>query len=108
MTCIIGLLGVVGCSEPSQLSEGSPISDPVLTRASDTPTPTLIREDYLTPSVEIYTIEPTEQLILPTVTQDGGIQPTIPEVKEGLVATDPKSVQLASGSPQLIEFFAFW
>jgi hypothetical protein len=31
-----------------------------------------------------------------------------PTVREGLQATDPGSVVLASGRPQLIEFFAFW
>ena len=30
------------------------------------------------------------------------------EVKTGLEATDPEKVQLASGKPQLVEFFAFW
>ena len=31
-----------------------------------------------------------------------------PPVREGLEATDPASVQLASGKVQLVEFFAFW
>ena len=31
-----------------------------------------------------------------------------PEPKTGLEATDPTTVVLASGSPQLVEFFAFW
>ncbi|HWQ84310.1 MAG TPA: hypothetical protein VN363_07075 [Anaerolineales bacterium] len=30
------------------------------------------------------------------------------EVKAGLEATDPTTVQLASGEVQLVEFFAFW
>jgi hypothetical protein len=29
-------------------------------------------------------------------------------VREGLAATDPGTVQLASGEVQLVEFFAFW
>jgi hypothetical protein len=34
-----------------------------------------------------------------------------PEVKlprEGLEATDPSTVVLASGQPQIVEFFAYW
>ena len=30
------------------------------------------------------------------------------EVRQGLAATDPATVDLASGSPTLVEFFAFW
>lgn len=30
------------------------------------------------------------------------------KVKKALEATDPSSVQLASGDVQLVEFFAFW
>lgn len=29
-------------------------------------------------------------------------------VKTDFVSTDPKSVNLAAGKPQLVEFFAFW
>ena len=31
-----------------------------------------------------------------------------PPLKAGLEATDPSTVMLASGSPQLVEFFAYW
>ena len=30
------------------------------------------------------------------------------QVKTAMEATDPSTVQLASGTPQLVEFFAFW
>ena len=33
---------------------------------------------------------------------------TAPAVKHELVATDPSTVELASGQPTLLEFFAFW
>lgn len=31
-----------------------------------------------------------------------------PDPKSGLEASDPATVMLASGSPQLVEFFAYW
>lgn len=34
--------------------------------------------------------------------------PTKKPVKTELEATDPATVQLAAGKPQLVEFFAFW
>lgn len=34
--------------------------------------------------------------------------PTAVVISEQLEATDPATVQLAAGKPQLIEFFAFW
>jgi len=34
--------------------------------------------------------------------------PELVPVKTALEASDPSSVQLASGEPQLVEFFAFW
>lgn len=34
--------------------------------------------------------------------------PQRPEVKTSLEATDPGSVNLRSGKPTLVEFFAFW
>lgn len=46
--------------------------------------------------------------------QDNGDQQVPPEpsatptVRPGLEATDPESVDLASGKPTLLEFFAFW
>jgi hypothetical protein len=46
--------------------------------------------------------------------QDSGDEASPPEpsatptVRPGLEATDPESVNLASGKPTLLEFFAFW
>ena len=45
------------------------------------------------------TLAPT--LALPTET-------AVHEVKTDFVATDPGTVQLAAGKPQLVEFFAVW
>lgn len=45
-------------------------------------------------------------------TESAAVEPTEqvqkPELKTGLVATDPESVNLSSGKPTLVEFFAFW
>lgn len=36
------------------------------------------------------------------------VSEVVPTPKAGLVATDPTTVNLASGEPKLVEFFAFW
>ena len=43
------------------------------------------------------TVAPVEQEPAPPV-----------EVREALAATDPATVNLANGTPTLVEFFAFW
>lgn len=46
--------------------------------------------------------------------EDSGDQPSPPEpsatptARPGLEATDPETVNLTSGKPTLLEFFAFW
>jgi hypothetical protein len=37
-----------------------------------------------------------------------GISAPTPTVRKELHATDPSTVSLVSGQPQLVEFFAFW
>jgi hypothetical protein len=48
--------------------------------------------------------DPTES-VLNTPSSD---RVPLPTVRSDIEATDPKLVELASGKPQLIEFFAFW
>lgn len=62
-----------------------------------TPTPLSPGE---TPEITPTTIATT--VVSPTVTS------TSEQVSTALKATDPRSVQLASGKVQLVEFFAFW
>jgi thiol-disulfide isomerase/thioredoxin len=63
---------------------------------TETPTPTIT--PFLTPTpTNTYTPTPTRTPL-----------PVPPWVSVSLHATDPHSVQLAAGKPQLIEFFAFW
>ena len=44
----------------------------------------------------------------PAATQEEVSAPTLVPVKSALEATDPATVELASGGPLLVEFFAFW
>ena len=41
-------------------------------------------------------------------TQVEQTQPAAPTIRTELAATDPATVNLASGQPTLVEFFAFW
>jgi hypothetical protein len=53
--------------------------------------------------------DPTNQVILPNINvapYPGSTE--LPTVKTELKASDPTTVSLASGKPQLVEFFAFW
>jgi hypothetical protein len=66
-----------------------------------------------TPSQLQPTLDPSpdapNQVILPNVNVAPYPEPTgAPEVKTELEASDPATVTLASGKPQLVEFFAFW
>jgi thiol-disulfide isomerase/thioredoxin len=90
---------------PTTLStSGSPntiptiLSSPTATFFVPTETPTPTRTPFLTPTPTV-TSTPT-----PTRTP----LPVPPWVSVQLHATNPHTVQLAAGKPQLIEFFAFW
>lgn len=50
---------------------------------------------------------PAPALESPTAAPAAPSEPTA-NIKAGLVATDPTTVTLAAGKPQLVEFFAFW
>jgi hypothetical protein len=64
-------------------------------------------EGFAGKSTPVEDQEPAVQLSTSTATGSGTdlVQPT---PRAGLKATDPGSVNLASGSVQLIEAFAFW
>jgi hypothetical protein len=49
-----------------------------------------------------------ETTAAPGATQAEPSAPTLVAVKSALEATDPATVELASGGPLLVEFFAFW
>jgi hypothetical protein len=50
--------------------------------------------------------KPTIDSAPPPVTEPS--PDVVPTPREGLEATDPSTVVLASGKPTLVEFFAFW
>jgi hypothetical protein len=52
--------------------------------------------------------DPTLQAEVPTAAPTATEVDSPREPREGLEATDPATVVLASGEPQIIEFFAFW
>lgn len=92
---ILAALVLVGCSP----GVASPLpSDQVEPSPADTATPAP-------------TVLPTEAAPDPIATPLGSTsappEPT-PTARRGLQATDPGSVVLAAGRPQLVEFFAFW
>jgi hypothetical protein len=54
-------------------------------------------------------IPDTNQVIMPNIEVAPETEPNeSPIIKNELEATDPSMVVLASGQPQLVEFFAFW
>jgi len=75
-----------------------PTSSPTATLFFPTPTGTPTRTPFLTPT-------PT-RTDTPTATRTP--LPAPPWINVKLTATDPSTVRLALGKPQLVEFFAFW
>ncbi len=92
---VLAALVLIGCS-PGLASP--PPSTQVQQPPPDTATPLPL-------------VPPTEAAPSPIVTpSEASLAPPepTPTVRKGLHATDPGSVVLASGKPQLVEFFAFW
>ena len=78
---------------------GEQVAQPTEAPAAE-PTPTAVEEPTSTPVVEPTPTEepePTEVALGPP-----------PAFTEDLHATDPQTVALGAGRPQLLEFFAFW
>jgi hypothetical protein len=95
VTFTAGLVLLSACAGPipSMPSNGGPgVGEPQAASPTSTPTLTPVPED---------------------VQDDGEPQAppapsATPTVRPGLEATDPESVDLASGKPTLLQFFAFW
>ena len=75
------------------------------------PTDTPVFADASEPTLEAVVEAPMDAPLVETTSEEAaspteGSSP--PEIKTGLVATDPGSVTLNSGRNTLVEFFAFW
>lgn len=111
---IAGLASLASCSNPPAtqmpaLETGAVLSTSLIqvTPAQDEKTPQVesaVVQGSLSPTTSA-TEKPTASA-LPTQENPAPTESLV--VKTELEATDPGSVQLASGKPQLVEFFAFW
>ena len=123
---VIGILAA-GCSAP-QSSENEQIletvesviepteSDQIQGEATDTSGGELQQEPTSLPTAEVGELGEANSPT-PTVADPSGgdaspppvtEEQTPPPLKTALEATDPSTVALGAGKPQLIEFFAFW
>lgn len=78
---------------PTEVVEEAPASSGIEVEAPTEAEPTTAPAAVVAEATESPTEEP-----LPVATSRG----------DSLIATDPATVNLASGEPQLVEFFAFW
>jgi hypothetical protein len=81
---------------------------PVLAACSPGAPATQTIQELSPPAAPSSTPAQEQQEAMPTATVAQVSIPTPVVVKSALEATDPATVQLASGEPQLVEFFAFW
>lgn len=76
-----------------------------------TPEPSMVSADQAS---KVRAEAPTAALASPTEEPEAPAEPAtqasteVPQVRQELSASDPGSVNLASGKPILVEFFAFW
>ena len=85
------------CAGPPTQTAAPPTDAPAVAAATDTAAPAVVPATEVT----MATVEPTAvvEAAAPTQTK-------VPRLH--LEATDPATVSLAAGQPQLVEFFAFW
>jgi hypothetical protein len=131
---IVGMLSVAACSSQQsqaatqmpgggtgQISEQITQVTPSVVPTKLIPTPEVV-EETIPATLELAEVGELESEGYPepgyapppqTAVSDGNPYPSPevavpPPVKTGLEATNPSTVNLATGKPQLIEFFAFW
>ena len=93
----LGLLVVLVLSACTP-SVSAPLPTPTLAPQPTAPVPATESVAVATAAVVIETEPPAEEVVVALPTSRGN----------ELEATDPSTVNIASGGPQLIEFFAFW
>ncbi len=99
----LGLLAVFMLSACTPSAPAPPPTEPVVAE------PAAPAADPA-PEVEPPTVVPEAPEAAPVETEPPAEEPAVVVTPRGndLEATDPSTVNLASGEPQLIEFFAFW
>jgi hypothetical protein len=108
---LLALLLTAACAGPPNESVVEPTDVPVAVAASAT---VPVEEPTLTSEAAQPDADATEAMAA-----TGAVEPTVGAVTEApptetraprlaLEATDPSTVSLAAGKPQLVEFFAFW
>ncbi len=90
---LVGVAGALMLLSAACQSAPQPTAAPDQSAAEATALP--LESEAPAPTSE--TVAPVEQEPAPPV-----------EVREALAATDPATVNLANGTPTLVEFFAFW
>jgi hypothetical protein len=73
-------------------------------RSASEPGPPVVEE----PTQESRSVSESQEKPTIDSAQSTVIEPLVPTPREGLEATDPSTVVLATGKPTFIEFFAFW
>jgi hypothetical protein len=79
----------------------------VVVAGCGSPTPAAVIEPEIKPTVVSTAAPSLPAEALDTPAASGEVGPT-PTLREGQEATDPATVNLASGKPTLVKFFAFW
>ena len=96
MALLTGCVGLIFNGENPETRPSPTFTEEVLTQKTNTITPETAGESANSEATQ--TVEVT----------DAAPQDITPTAREGLQATDPETVMLASGEIQLVEFFAFW
>jgi len=100
-------LGLLAVFVLSACTPSAPASPPTPTIAAEPAAPA----PESAPEAEAPVVAPAPEADAPVVEEEPPAEaPVIVVTPRGndLEATDPSTVNLASGKPQLIEFFAFW
>ena len=130
---LVGMLVISACGSqptPVETQESAPAAEEIAQSTDAVPTEEPVEVAPTSEVVEPESVLPEEPdsngdqqgegypapgYQFPTPTTDSGAYPypapeeaAPPPVKTALEATNPAMVVLASGKPQLIEFFAFW